>query len=172
MVTKVITITKDKNVADAAKMMIKHDIGGLVVVEEKEPVGIITEKDFTKTLSDSKDPYALTIGDAMSKELITISPDASIMDAAKLMTKKRVRKLPVKEADKLVGIITAEDIIRVAPREIELLLELAAIKAQGVDEFMQSSTEGECEICGNYSEYLSQAGSSYMCNECKEAREE
>jgi CBS domain-containing protein len=172
MVTNVITISKNASVVYAAKVMLEHNIGGLVVVEEKEPIGIITEKDFTKVLSRNEDPSSLKVEDTMSKELITISPNTSILDAAKLMTTKGIRKLPVKEDGKLVGILTAEDIVRVAPKEIELLLELATIKSQDSSEFLQSSTEGICEVCGNYSDYLYLVGDVYMCPECKASREE
>ena len=171
MITKVITTTKETGVIDAAKMMLKHDIGGLVVVDGSEPIGIITEKDFTKILAKEANPHDLKISQAMSKKLVTISPDASIVDAAKLMTKSAVRKLPVMQGNNLAGIITAEDIVKVAPREIELLLELAAIKAQGSADFRQSATEGNCEVCGNYSDYLHQLGGSSLCNECKDAKE-
>ena len=175
MVTRVITITPEKTVAEAAKIMITQNIGGLVVVENKEPVGIITEKDFTKLIASKKDPYQLKIREAMSSPLITVSPETSIMDAAKLMTKSNIRKLPVKQDGKLVGIITAEDIVRVAPKELELLLELASIKAQENEEFSagrKGTTSGVCEMCGNYSDYLYNVNGAWICGECKASLEE
>ena len=104
MVTKVITTTKEMSVVDAAKLMLKHDIGGLVVVDGSAPIGIITEKDFTKILAKEANLHDLKIDQAMSKKLVTISPDASIVDAAKLMTKSAVRKLPVMQDNNLAGI--------------------------------------------------------------------
>ncbi len=175
MVTRVITITPEKTVAEAAKMMISQNIGGLVVVKNKEPVGIITEKDFTRLIATKKDPYKLKIEKIMSKPLITISPEASIMDAARLMTKSGIRKLPVKQDGKLVGIITAEDIVRVAPKELELLLELASIKAQDEKEYSEEGKEtisGVCEMCGNYSDYLYNVNGAWICGECKASLEE
>lgn len=173
MTSQVITITTDKNLEDAAKLMAKHDIGGLVVTDNDGPVGMITERDFVDVVAGNKIPSELSVETVMSKPLVTISPDQGLFEAAKLMVKSKVRKLPVKSKDILVGIITAEDIVKVAPREIELLLELAALKAEPqMDEFVQSPTAGNCEVCSNYSDNLVEAGSSYVCPECKEAMQE
>lgn len=171
MVTNVITVEPSEVVTNAAQLMIKNDIGGLVVVDENKPVGIITEKDFTELIASEKDPHEIKIEEAMSKPLITISPDAGIIDAARLMTESHIRKLPVPKGDNLVGIITAEDILRVAPGEMELLLELASIKSQGAAGISREVTEGECELCGNYSESLYNIGGSYICRECRESQE-
>jgi len=76
---------------------------------------------------------------------------------------------------KLVGIITADDIVRVAPREIELLLELAAIKGGsglGDETIGANMTEGECETCGNYSDRLKKTeNDEYVCNDCYNTEE-
>ncbi len=171
MVTNVITVEPSVTVSQAAKTMINKDIGGLVVLKDEKPVGIITEKDFTKIIAEEEDPHKLKIKEVMTKPLITISPQAGLVDAAKLMTSSHVRKLPVLENDKLVGIITAEDIVRVAPGEIELLLELASIKSGSSRSVESDSTEGECEVCGNYSDSLYNIGGAYICPECREQRE-
>ncbi len=176
MTSKVITISPDLTLEDAAKTMIAKDIGGLVVETKGNPVGIITEKDFTIAIAKAKNPAKTYIKDVMSTSLVTISPDESILDAARLMTLKKIRKLPVKSKGRLVGIITSEDIARVAPREIELLTELAALKGgeagPGKEEFRESGTEGECETCGNYSDYLFKLeDGTYVCGECRETEE-
>jgi CBS domain-containing protein len=170
MTTKVITISPEESVANAAKLMKKHNIGGLVVSENSNPVGMLTERDLLDIAANDDKPSEVLVKKAMSTPLITISQDASIMDAAKLMAKSKTRKLPVKEKEDLIGIITAEDIVKIAPQEVELLLELAALKVQG-EEFMQGSSSGECESCGNYSERLYPVGGASICNECKEAQE-
>ncbi len=176
MTSKVITIIPDATLEDAAKLMIKRDIGGLVVEKKGEPVGIITEKDFTISIAKGKVPSKVKVKDVMSSPLITVPPEESILDAAHLMSKKKIRKLPVKSKGRLVGIITSEDIARVAPKEIELLTELAVLKGGEAgpesEEFREHGTEGECETCGNYSDYLSKLeDGTYVCGECKETEE-
>jgi len=170
MTRRVITITPDKTLADSAKIMKKHDIGCLVVTEGKEPLGIITEYDFVRIAAKGKAPVEVKVQQIMSSPLITISPNESLFDAAKQMSKQGIRKLPVNVNGKLVGIITAEDIVRVAPQEIELLLELAAMKAEGMPGRLSGGPdEGECELCGNYSSDLTRKGGSCVCSECRDS---
>ncbi len=172
MTTKLITISADENLSEAAKVMSKNNIGGILVEKKGEPVGILTEKDFVNTVSKGKNPLVTKVKDAMSSPLITIGPEQSILDAAQLMTKKKIRKLPVKNKGRLVGIITADDIVRIAPREVELLLELAAIKTGAAFEAegTPSLTEGECDTCGNYSDNLQRTeNEEYVCADCYSA---
>ena len=176
MTSKVITISPDATLTEVAKLMIEKDIGGVVVETKGEPVGIVTEKDFTIAVSKGKNPANLKVKEAMSSPILTIGPDQSILDAAQMMTAKKIRKIPVKSKGKLVGIITSEDIARVAPREIELLIELAALKGgearEEVSEFVDSGNEGECEKCDNYSETLYKLDDgTAVCGECKEKEE-
>jgi len=167
MTRHVITITPEETIDKIAKLMLKHDVGSVIVVDNNQPIGIVTEKDFVELVAKKKNPDQL-VKSVMSSPLLTISPNHSILEAAKMMQKSKTRKLPVIKNDKMVGIITAEDIARVAPKEIELLLELVNIKVEDMGEFRQSSTEGVCEACGNYSEYLHTVGGTSVCAECKE----
>jgi len=173
MTNKVITIAPSESVSNVAKLMLKHTIGGIVVAEKGNPIGIVTERDFIDLIADQSNLSKLTVKDVMSSPLITIAPTASVVDAAKLMTKSRTRKLPVKSKDRLIGIITAEDIVKIAPREIELLLELAAIKGGGLaeDEFIQTPMEGECEVCGNYSDLLREVNEQFVCSDCLDSEQ-
>ena len=170
MTRRVITISPDKTLVDAAKLMNKHDIGCLVVAENSNLVGIITEYDFVRVVSKDKKPSAVKVKEVMSFPLKTISPNESLFDAAKQMSKLGIRKLPVKSNGALLGIITAEDIVQIAPQEIELLLELATMKAESAPtRSSEPGADGECEACGNYSQDLIRRGSMSVCAECCES---
>ena len=176
MVTNVITLSSDKSIVNAAKLMQEKNIGGLVVVDNNKPLGMITERDLLSVISKDLQPNTVKVKDIMSSPIISISPDTSIIEAAKLMSENKIRKLPVKEEGKLIGIITAEDIVKIAPKEIELLLELTKIKnadmAANITNISPSkSNEGECEVCNNYSDYLYNVDDTYMCSECKQITE-
>ncbi len=176
MTRKLITVSPDASLSDTAKVMRKNDIGGILVEKKGEPVGIFTEKDMVDIVAKGKNPASVKVKDVMSSSLITIGPEQSILDAAQLMTKKKIRKLPVKDKGKLIGIVTADDIVRIAPREVELLLELAAIKSgSAVDSGFAGeleATEGECETCGNYSGNLRKTeNEEYVCSDCYNAEE-
>ncbi len=172
MVSPVITIDVNENVKNAATIMLKNGIGGLVILEDSVPVGIITERDFVGLLAKKENPAEIPIKSVMSKKLITISPNEGVLDAAQLIVKSGKRKIPVMENDKLIGIITADDIVRAAPGESETLRELTKIKSEDILFNEDASTEGECESCGNYAKTLIQAGDQYVCEECRRALED
>ena len=115
MTTKVITITEDKNMGEAAKMMGEKHIGSLIVVADSKPKGIVTERDLLSgILALGRDPAKTNVGEAMSWPLVTIPPDAPIKEAAQIMMKRKGR-LAVMEKEKLIGIVSASDFIRSLP---------------------------------------------------------
>ena len=170
MVSPVITITPEDTVNDAAKTMLKNGIGGLVVVDDHKPVGIITERDFVGLLAHKKDPGDILVKQVMSKKLITVSPEEGLMDVAKLIVKTGKRKLPVMDKGNLIGILTADDIVKAAPAEMETLRELTNIKSEDIS-FRDSPTEGNCETCGNYAEKLFEVNEAFICENCRESTE-
>jgi len=112
MQKKVITIGPEKSITDVAKLMSAKSISCVVVVEKDKPIGIITERDLTKTLSKGGDLALVRVSDVMSTPLFSIVPDTHIIHAARLMKEKHIRRFPVLEAGKLIGLITETDIMR------------------------------------------------------------
>jgi len=110
MTQNVLTTTPDESIVDAAKLMKAEGRGSIVVVERKRPVAIVTERDFLKkVVAEGRSPKRVTVRDIMSSPLITVSPSMSLRDAGALMTTKKIRRLPVVQSNKLVGIITSAD---------------------------------------------------------------
>jgi len=121
MVDKVITAKKDATVEDAIKLMNKYEIGCLVVVENGKPTGIITERDLLKrVLAKSKELRNIKVLEIMSTPVITVAPETEIEEAAKLMYQKKIKKLPIVEKGKLLGLVTLTDILRIQPQLIRL----------------------------------------------------
>lgn len=113
MVKKVVTCTKDTSIMDAAKKMKDKTISSVVVVEGKKPIGIVTERDFTKKVVSvnlsSKDNPVTKI---MTNPVITIPPETTIYYANDYMQKKKFRRFPVTNKNgELVGIITQRDLL-------------------------------------------------------------
>ena len=118
-------VRRDTSVQEVVATMNKFNISSVIVVQEERPVGIITHKDIiSKIVQPRIPPDAVTAREVMSAPVVTISEDASIEEAAKLMAKKRIKKLPVVRDDKLVGIITSRDLVREAPKLVELMESL------------------------------------------------
>jgi CBS domain-containing protein len=115
MVQEIIKIRADATVKEAVEMMNKHGIGCLIAIKNGKPIGIMTERDILKrVIPESKNPEKAQVSEVMSTPLIVGGPDMYVEDAARLMFKKNIKKLPIMENGKLVGLLTLSDIARIA----------------------------------------------------------
>ena len=105
------TVSPDETVFSALKHMAKKEIGALVVVENGKMVGIISERDYArKVILKGKSSKKTLVRKIMTSDVIHVSPDQKVGKCLTLMTKKRIRHLPVLAKDRLVGLLTIEDI--------------------------------------------------------------
>ena len=119
-------VRPDSSVKEVVATMNKFDIGSIVVVQGDRPVGIITERDILRRIVEPcLAPETLTARQVMSSPVLTINETASIDEAAKLMVKKNIKKLPVMDKQKLVGVVTFTDIVTKVPTMLSILEELA-----------------------------------------------
>jgi len=123
MTSKVITVTEKQTLKELSLLMYERNIGGIIIVKDTspndasdvgKPIGIITERDIARFVAFSSSFSTGTpTSELMSCSLITINQNSSIKDAAELMQRYSVRRLPVLDnEEKLVGIITAKDILK------------------------------------------------------------
>lgn len=110
MSRRVRTISSDSSILDAAKQMSRWKIGALVIVKGERPIGMITEGDVSKAVAKKLDPARTPVG-FKRRKLVTIGQDERLEDAARVMASFGVKKLPVMEGDRLVGIVTQTDIV-------------------------------------------------------------
>jgi len=112
MVRDVITVGAGATVWEAVGLMNQHDIGCLVVMKMAKPVGIVTERDMLKrVLAGLKDPEKVKVREIMSKPLVAAKPQMDIEDAAGIMLRRRIKKLPVVENGHLIGLVTLTDLV-------------------------------------------------------------
>jgi len=107
----VATADPERSLRDAATIMAKAHLGSVIVISKGKPVGILTEGDISRALSEGADPDKTAIKKVMSKRLITVSPDKRAEEAAKLMAEKQIKKLPVVDGGNLIGMVTQTDIV-------------------------------------------------------------
>ena len=112
MTKRTLTIGLENTISEAAQLMSQKGVGDLIVVDHEMPVGIVTERDFVRRIVAKGRPYDTKVSDVMTKPLITISPNASLKEAARKMVKHRIRRLPVLKSHKLVGILVVSDFAR------------------------------------------------------------
>ncbi len=126
MVKEVVTVDANKTVKDAADIMNRYEIGCLIVVRRGKAVGILTERDLLKrVLSETRDPATTRIKEIMSKPLIVVESDTEMEDAARLMFKMKIKKLPIIQQGKLSGLVTLTDLARFQPHMIKILKQLS-----------------------------------------------
>jgi CBS domain-containing protein len=132
MVEEVIAVKSDINVRDAVELMNKNEIGCLVVEEKGKPVGIITERDILKKIiCQSKKPEEVRVSEIMSQPLVIGKVDMDLEEAARLMLKKNIKKLPIVNGGKLLGLITLTDIVRVDHVEHLLIKIIKQLRKNG-----------------------------------------
>ena len=112
MKTDIISIHENENVQDAAQKMIKSNIGCVIITRDGVPFGIFTANDFVR-IAAKGNPLFTHLSSVMSTPLVVISPEETLWEAAEIMSKKDIHKLPIQDKNKIVGIITASDIVQI-----------------------------------------------------------
>jgi CBS domain-containing protein len=103
-------VTPLDNVYEVAVKMKQDDVGVIPVCENEQIIGVITDRDIVVRGVAEKRPGSTKVSDIMSEDLFTGSPEMSVQEAAELMAEKQIRRLPIVENNKLVGIISLGDI--------------------------------------------------------------
>ena len=99
------------SVREAARAMRDQDIGDVIVVENSKVCGIVTDRDIVvRSVAEARDPAATTLADICSHALTTVAPTDSVEHAVQLMRQKAIRRLPVVEEGKAVGIVSLGDL--------------------------------------------------------------
>jgi len=129
MVEDVVTVEEDITVKKAVAIMNKYEIGCLVITKRGKPVGIITERDMlTRVLAESRAAEKTKVSEVMSRPLIVADPNMDLEEAAKLMFKMKVKKLPVVSDGRLVGLVTLTDLARFQPQIMKILKKIQALE--------------------------------------------
>jgi CBS domain-containing protein len=113
MTKNVVTIEVNRTALEAAKIMAEKGISSLIVLKDQDPVGIITERDFVKKICIKElNVSRVKVNDVMSKIRTVADPEISIEVAVQRMVNHKIRRLPIMEDGKVVGIITVTDLAK------------------------------------------------------------
>ena len=129
MTTEPITVETKATLGEVATLMKQQDCGSIPVVEGRRLVGIVTDRDIVvRGVAVGKDPKTQRVSEVMSADPVTVGPDDDVTDAEKKMADRQIRRLPVVEGGKLVGIIVTAQIARAGnERKVgETLKEISA----------------------------------------------
>lgn len=107
------TLAPTSTIGEAATIMRQDDCGSVPIVDGGRVIGIITDRDIVvRVLAAGKDPKTTRVSDAMTADPVTVGPDASVDEAQKVMADRQVRRLPVVEAGRLVGLVVIGQVAR------------------------------------------------------------
>jgi len=112
MKTNVVSIDENSTIQEAAQQMVKSNIGCVIITRDSIPFGIFTANDFVR-IAAKGNPLFSTLSGVMSTPLVVISPEETLWEAAEIMSKKDIHKLPIQDKNKIVGIITASDLVQI-----------------------------------------------------------
>ena len=140
MTQAAVTDAADDTLAEAAAKMRAQQTGSLLIMEGSSLAGIVTERDVLKVVGEGQDPKSVSLRDVMTKDPVTVDPDSSIQEAAKIMFDKWFRHLPVTTGDgKVVGIISLRDLLTLvaegmdAPEHIQTLTGHKLVRDKRLD---------------------------------------
>ena len=167
MSSPVISVSEDTDIVKIAKQMKDQNVGAVIITnEDDQPVGIVTERDIvTRVVSRGGDPGEVTANSVMSSPLHVVGPEMSLMEAMRLMDKLNIRRLGVLYKNKLVGIISDRNIIRLLPTIVEIMKEQQEIN--NASSVSGPSITGYCDRCESYSNNLRFMEGEFLCGDCR-----
>ncbi|HMK47360.1 MAG TPA: CBS domain-containing protein [Methanocella sp.] len=173
LITADVSVTADK----IGAMIASGRTGCIIVTRDSQPVGIVTERDLVvKLISRNIQPSTLRAEGLMSTPLITIGADKSVELASREMVRHRIRRLPVVQGKKLIGIVTDSDLLSISSELSEILRDLIRQNNPEGD-FSEKETsgfrpdsfrQGICEVCQRFQESLINIDGTYVCSRCRE----
>jgi CBS domain-containing protein len=113
MISDLTTLDASTSIRDAAKLMDEKDIGCIIVTKNQLPIGILTERDFVKRIAAKEKSLTASLEEVMSTPLIEIDPNETVWEAAQIMKTKNIHKLPVRKDNKIIGIVTTTDLVKI-----------------------------------------------------------
>jgi len=122
--TTVVSMIASDSVLNAANLMNNQGIGGVIVTDGEEMIGIFTERDvMRRVVAEQRNPATTTLREVMTAPVVSCRPEAPLEDCSAIMTAKRIRHLPVTDENGIVGILTSGDILAYQAKDHETTIE-------------------------------------------------
>lgn len=157
----------DTDVSSAVKEMVQKGISTIIVAKDGIPVGIVTDRDLVvKVVARDINPSEIKLGDIMSTPMVVIDENEKLEVAARMMNRKKIRKLPVVSGDSIVGLLSENDIVKISPDLLFIAEEKS--KEYTEEEKEKEAYAGLCDVCGRFSTHLVFYKNMYVCPKCLE----
>lgn len=137
MTDDVAVVSPDTTVLEVAQLMQKHDVGAVPVCEGANVVGLVTDRDIVvRNIAHGKDPHQTPVKEVMTTQVKSANPEMSLSQAAGIMAAEQIRRLPVVEGNRLVGMLSLGDLATKAKFDVELATTLGEISLPSEPEKM------------------------------------
>ena len=111
--SQVHTVSRDATVFQAIELMVRHNLGSLVVMDGETIAGIFTERDFLRRVAlEQRDPRVTPVHEVMTERLVCLDPERTVKECMSIMSQERIRHLPVLEGRKLAGMVSIGDLVK------------------------------------------------------------
>jgi CBS domain-containing protein len=166
MNSPVISASTEASIKDIAIKMKEEKVGSIVIMDKEKTLGIVTDWDIVSNavVKDVK-PSMLKSSDIM-QQLHTIEGEEGVTEAARILRKHNIKRLGVVYKNRLVGIISASDVIAVTPDLVDVISEKSAL-IRGETGRSMSNVSGYCDECGEWSDLLQYEEGTFTCEECR-----
>ena len=166
MNSPVISASTEASIKDIAIKMKEEKVGSIVIMNKEEPLGIVTDWDIVSNavVKDVK-PSLLNASDIM-QQLHTIEGEEGVTEAARVLRKHNIKRLGVVYKNRIVGIISASDVIAVTPDLVDVISEKSAL-IRGETGRSMGNVSGYCDECGEWSDLLQYNEGTFTCEECR-----
>jgi CBS domain-containing protein len=166
MNSPVISASPHDTIKDIATKMKEERIGSIIIMENEKAVGIVTDWDIVSNavINDVK-PTMVKASDIMQK-LHTIEGEEGITEAARILRQHNIKRLGVVYKNRLVGIISASDVIAVTPDLVDVISEKASLMRGEIGR-SAGNVSGYCDECGEWSDLLQFDEGTFSCEECR-----
>ncbi|MDG6244744.1 MAG: CBS domain-containing protein [Methanolobus sp.] len=169
MSKNIVGIDAAANVLEVARKMAENDTDSIIVKDDADSIGIITEHDIIiKTVIRNVLPAEMIAREIMSSPIISIKPSTNIIEAAEMMVRYNIRRLAVMEGDQIAGMITDRDIIAIAPGLTTILEGLIELHHESDVRQEQEFERGICQRCSAFVDNLADVNGLMLCEDCKE----
>jgi CBS domain-containing protein len=166
MNSPIISASPHDTIKDIATKMKEERIGSIIIMENEKAVGIVTDWDIVSNavIKDIK-PTMVKASDIMQK-LHTIEGEEGITEAARILRQHNIKRLGVVYKNRLVGIISASDVIAVTPDLVDVISEKASLMRGEIGR-SAGNVSGYCDECGEWSDLLQFDEGTFSCEECR-----
>lgn len=173
----IIVMDINSDIPAIAREMVSRDAGSVIITENGKAMGIITERGIVKGIvAEDKRPGEVKASEILSTPLITVEPETSIVKASEIMLKANIKRLPVLENGRLIGVISNTDILMVTPGLNIILKELidmnreTLLSTPSIEEVSETEDfqTGICESCNIFTYDLRFVDGRYLCGNCRQ----